>query len=200
MYAGADKGGSDEEEDEDDNEENEGDDNDDENETEEINEDECDSEEDSAAVSGSVPTASGPMALPPPRDFCPEENQLTFIEISGGKGDYPIGLAFVEAIRDRSIVVRWYENPKPLTTAVLRSGKSLKFGKTWNTRGLTLKEMEIDMGLRNQRGEKKRKPPTVPKDKLQLYWHTQTFETGAGVFVPVTVPFSQPVEKLWECG
>lgn len=152
-----------------------------------------------ASNAGNGTTGNGLLELPPPADYCPPEGQLTFVQLEDDTREFPISLALAELKRGDEMQLRWFADVN-LTTLVLEKGKNVTFSKYWDLKDKkSIQDMEIDMGIRNKNKTKKKGPAVVSKEKVEHYWSKQTYSVRSSVFVPVHVPLSSTLDKLWEC-
>ena len=135
-------------------------------------------------------------ALGAPADFCPEAGSLTFVLVDDNKRTHPIDLAYVESIKEKSVLVRWFGSIN-LTPAKLVAGKNITFQKYWNEKNK--KTLETKLGIRNERGAivKPKHDPTPAQ--VAQYWVSQTFSVSDGVFVPVHVTSKDALTNVWKC-
>lgn len=151
------------------------------------------------AVPDSVPKAvpqqePDTLELCAPTNWCPDAGTLAFVQCVSNQ-ENPISLVWVESISDGIVTVYWFGDVD-LSDKHLNTARKITFQKHWKTKDTVL--LEIALGLRNKNRSKKKKRAEPSKDLVAEHWSNDTYETKAGVFVPILVP-SPPSDRVWKC-
>ena len=121
--------------------------------------------------------------------FCPEVHSFVFINFFSDtdKRKYPADLAYVEAISDGVVHVRYYGDSNWGDRKDLDiPNKVVKFSKHWDLKGA---ELLKTLGI-------KKMSDTPSQDAVSQVWSKDQFLVNSGVFVPVRIPTPEH-EHVW---